>query len=75
LRSVAERMVIPPLKRNLEIVIHHWGDEVWARGAASLVLLELDQRGRSEMPKGISVSGRRAERNGKIRASINAVST
>ena len=75
LRSVAERMVIPPLKRNLEIVIHHWGDEVWARGAASLVLLELDQRGRSEMPKGISVSGRRAERNGKIRAPVNAVST
>ena len=75
LRSVAERMVIPPLKRNLEIVIHHWGDEVWARGAASLVLLELDQRGRSEMPNGISVSGRRAERNGKIRAAANAVST
>jgi predicted NBD/HSP70 family sugar kinase len=75
LRSVAERMVIPPLKRNLEIVIHHWGDEVWARGAASLVLLELDQRGRSEMPKGFSVSGRRAGRNGKIRAAVNAVST
>ncbi|MBV8414616.1 MAG: ROK family protein [Verrucomicrobia bacterium] len=52
LREVAERMVIPPLKRNLEIVIHHWGDEVWARGAASLVLLELDQRGRSDMPRG-----------------------
>src|SRR5215469_9912730 len=52
LRAVAERMVIPPLKRNLEIVIHHWGDEVWARGAASLVLLELDQRGRSDMPRG-----------------------
>lgn len=46
LRSMAERMVLPPLKRNLEIVIHHWGDDVWARGAASLVLLELDQRGR-----------------------------
>jgi transcriptional regulator of PTS gene len=68
LRSVAEQMVIPPLKRNLEIVIHHWGDEVWARGPASLVLLELDQRGRSEMPKGFSVSGRRAGRNGKSRA-------
>jgi predicted NBD/HSP70 family sugar kinase len=49
LRSTAERLVLPPLKRNLEIVIHHWGDEVWARGAASLVLLELDQRGRSHM--------------------------
>jgi predicted NBD/HSP70 family sugar kinase len=74
LRSVAEQMVIPPLKRNLEIVIHHWGDEVWARGAASLVLLELDQRGRSEMPKGSPISGRRAARNGKIRAAVNAIS-
>ena len=64
LRSVAEQMVIPPLKRDLEIVIHHWGDEVWARGAASLVLLELDQRGRAEMPKGSSDfrSSWRAER-------------
>jgi predicted NBD/HSP70 family sugar kinase len=75
LRSVAEQMVIPPLKRNLEIVIHYWGDEVWARGAASLVLLELDQRGRSEMPKGSPVSSRHAARNGKIRATVNASST
>jgi predicted NBD/HSP70 family sugar kinase len=74
LRSVAEQMVIPPLKKNLEIVIHYWGDEVWARGAASLVLLELDQRGRSEMPKACSVSGRRASRNGKSHA-VNASST
>jgi predicted NBD/HSP70 family sugar kinase len=51
LRSMAERMVLPPLKRNLEIVIHHWGDDVWARGAASLVLLELDQRGRPGAPR------------------------
>jgi predicted NBD/HSP70 family sugar kinase len=74
LRAVAEQMVIPPLKRNLQIVIHHWGDEVWARGAASLVLLELDQRGRSEMPKGSPNSSRRAARNGKIRAAVNAIS-
>ena len=74
LRSVAEQMVIPPLKKDLEIVIHYWGDEVWARGAASLVLLELDQRGRSEIPKGSSVSGRRASRNGKFHA-VNASST
>jgi predicted NBD/HSP70 family sugar kinase len=51
LREMAERMVLPPLKRNLEIVIHHWGDDVWARGAASLVLLELDQRGRPGAPR------------------------
>src|SRR3984957_10555878 len=75
LRSVAEQMVIPPLKRNLEIVIHHWGDEVWARGAASLVLFELDQRGRSEMPKGSAVSTRRVTRNGKVRNAVSPVST
>jgi predicted NBD/HSP70 family sugar kinase len=46
LREMVEKKVLAPLKKNLEIVIHHWGDEVWARGAASLVLLELDQRGR-----------------------------
>ena len=73
LRLTAEQMVIPPLKRNLEIVIHHWGDEVWARGAASLVLLELDQRGRSEMPKSSSASSRHDVRNGKIRAAVNSV--
>jgi predicted NBD/HSP70 family sugar kinase len=48
LREMVEKKVLGPLKKNLEIVIHHWGDEVWARGAASLVLLELDQRGRPE---------------------------
>jgi hypothetical protein len=26
LRSIAERMLIPPLKLNIVIVIHHWGD-------------------------------------------------
>jgi predicted NBD/HSP70 family sugar kinase len=66
LRAVAERMVIPPLKRDLEIVIHHWGDEVWARGAASLVLLELDQRGRSDMPSGSLIPSRRHARNGSL---------
>jgi predicted NBD/HSP70 family sugar kinase len=74
LRSVAEQMVIPPLKRNLEIVIHHWGDEVWARGAASLVLLELDQRGRPEIPNVPVAPVRRAPRSGKIRAAVTPVS-
>jgi predicted NBD/HSP70 family sugar kinase len=73
LRSVAEQMVIPPLKRNLEIVIHHWGDEVWARGAASLVLLELDQRGRPEMPDATVTPGRRSVRNRKIRAAVSVL--
>jgi predicted NBD/HSP70 family sugar kinase len=60
LRAVAQRMVIPPLKQNLDIVIHHWGDEVWARGAASLVLLELDQRGRPEAAHVPAHSARRS---------------
>jgi predicted NBD/HSP70 family sugar kinase len=68
LRSVVERMVIPPLKQNLDIVIHHWGDEVWARGAASLVLLELDQRGRPEKSKVPALTALRGARNGKARA-------
>jgi predicted NBD/HSP70 family sugar kinase len=75
LRSVAERMVIPPLKQNLDIVIHHWGDEVWARGAASLVLLELDQRGRPEKPKRLPLAARRAMRDGRTRAATNHVSS
>jgi predicted NBD/HSP70 family sugar kinase len=75
LRSVAERMVIPPLKHNLDIVIHHWGDEVWARGAAGLVLLELDQRGRPEKPKRLTLAAHRAMRNGRTREATNHAST
>jgi predicted NBD/HSP70 family sugar kinase len=75
LRSVAEQMVIPPLKQNLDIVIHHWGDEVWARGAAGLVLLELDQRGRSEKPKQLTLAAHRAMRNGGTHEATNHVST
>jgi predicted NBD/HSP70 family sugar kinase len=65
LKAMVEKKVLAPLKKNLEIVIHHWGDEVWARGAASLVLLELDQRGRPERPKtrsaAASIKARRQE--------------
>jgi hypothetical protein len=70
LRSVVQQMTIPPLKSDLEIVIHYWGDEVWARGAASLVLLELDQRGRPKMPKDSLVS-KPAGRNGRIRPAVS----
>jgi len=45
MRATIDEKVLPPLKINQDIMIHHWGDEVWARGAASLVLQELDQRG------------------------------
>jgi predicted NBD/HSP70 family sugar kinase len=67
LRSVVQQMIIPPLKKDVEIVIHYWGDEVWARGAASLVLLELDQRDRPKMPKDFPLS-KPAGHNGRIGA-------
>jgi predicted NBD/HSP70 family sugar kinase len=68
LRSTVQQMIIPPLKRDVEIVIHYWGDEVWARGAASLVLFELDQRGRSKVPKDSPAASQRVGRNGKTHA-------
>ncbi|HEX4202426.1 MAG TPA: ROK family protein, partial [Chthoniobacterales bacterium] len=50
LRSTIREMVITPLQDNFDLMIHHWGDEVWARGAASLVLQELDQRDAAPAP-------------------------
>ncbi len=44
MRATIQERVIAPLRDNFDLVIHHWGDAVWARGAASLVLQELDQR-------------------------------
>ena len=44
MRATIQERVIAPLRDNFDLVIHHWGDVVWARGAASLVLQELDQR-------------------------------
>jgi predicted NBD/HSP70 family sugar kinase len=45
MRSTISEKVLPPLRQKLDVIIHQWDDEVWARGAASLVLQELDQRG------------------------------
>jgi predicted NBD/HSP70 family sugar kinase len=44
IRATIEEMVLPPLRDKLDLVFHRWGDEVWARGAAGLVLEELDQK-------------------------------
>ena len=33
--------MLPTLREATEIVRHEWGDEMWARGAASLVLRRL----------------------------------
>jgi predicted NBD/HSP70 family sugar kinase len=44
MRATIADLLIAPLRDNFDLVIHRWGDVVWARGAASLVLQELDQR-------------------------------
>jgi predicted NBD/HSP70 family sugar kinase len=41
LRSAVRRYTPPSLADVSEIVIHDWGDDIWARGAAAMTLREL----------------------------------
>ncbi len=41
LEAALDRFMLPTLREATEIVRHEWGDEMWARGAASLVLRRL----------------------------------
>ena len=41
LDAALSRFMLPTLREATEIVRHEWGDEMWARGAASLVLRRL----------------------------------
>lgn len=41
LNAALDRFMLPTLREAIEIVRHDWGDEMWARGAASLVLRRL----------------------------------
>jgi predicted NBD/HSP70 family sugar kinase len=41
MRASVARHVMPGLARDTEIRVDPWGDDAWARGAASLVLREL----------------------------------
>ncbi len=45
--AALDRFMLPTLREATELVRHDWGDEMWARGAASLVLRRLyeDTRG------------------------------
>jgi|SRR3954451_3934181 len=36
-----DRHVLPTLREATEVIFHPWGDEMWARGAASLVLCQI----------------------------------
>lgn len=38
LLQAVERSVLPALRQATDIVFHPWGDEMWARGAATIVL-------------------------------------
>jgi predicted NBD/HSP70 family sugar kinase len=38
LLAAVERSVLPALRQATDIVFHPWGDEMWARGAATIVL-------------------------------------
>jgi predicted NBD/HSP70 family sugar kinase len=41
LLEALDRNVLPVLREATEIVFHPWGDEMWARGAASIVLRQI----------------------------------
>jgi hypothetical protein len=43
MRATIERFALPVLLADLEIKVDAWGDDAWARGAASLVLHHLYQ--------------------------------
>ncbi len=41
LLAAIEANVLPNLREATEIIFHSWGDEMWARGAASIVLRQI----------------------------------
>jgi hypothetical protein len=41
MQKAIKENAVPELKTDTEIRIKKWGDDVWARGAASLVISEL----------------------------------
>jgi predicted NBD/HSP70 family sugar kinase len=41
LMAAVEANVMPVLREATEIVFHPWGDEMWARGAAAIVLRQI----------------------------------
>ncbi len=47
LRAAMDEAMVMPHRGRVTLVVRHRGDEVWARGAASLVLQRLDQSARS----------------------------
>jgi predicted NBD/HSP70 family sugar kinase len=60
-RAMDEALAIPHRQRDL-LVVHHRGDETWARGAASLVLQRLDES--AEILESVSRHGFEIEPDG-----------
>ncbi|WOB10472.1 ROK family transcriptional regulator [Piscinibacter gummiphilus] len=60
-RAMNEALALPHRQREL-LVVHHRGDETWARGAASLVLQRLDES--AEILESVSRHGFETEPDG-----------
>lgn len=51
LLAALDANVLPKLRAATEVVFHSWGDEMWARGAASLVLRRLYEASLTPSPR------------------------
>jgi transcriptional regulator of PTS gene len=63
LRAAAEQAMALPHRGKVPLVIGHQGDEVWARGAASLVLQRVDES--AEVMESVSRHGVESESSGR----------
>ena len=63
LRAAMEQAMLLPHRGRVQLVVRHQGDEVWARGAASLVLQRLDES--AEIVESVSRHGFESESVGR----------
>ena len=63
LRAAMEQAMVLPHRGRVQLVVRHQGDEVWARGAASLVLQRLDES--AEIVESVSRHGFESENVGR----------
>lgn len=63
LRAAMAQAMVLPHRTRVQLVVRHQGDEVWARGAASLVLQRLDES--AEIVESVSRHGFESENVGR----------
>jgi predicted NBD/HSP70 family sugar kinase len=63
LRAAMTQAMLLPHRERVQLVVRHQGDEVWARGAASLVLQRLDES--TEVVESVSRHGFESESGGR----------